>query len=155
VLVSPGADGRPEVEALAVASARDEALLGRAPADGRITLVPIEDHGSLRATIAPGPAVPEEGVALAAGEEAAGPPSLLVRSLAAEPGSSAAPSRALLRIPAEPPSPASLDVTGLPAGIRLVMAGVVPADGGPIEVASLRLAWIKVVAVSEAGAAPH
>ena len=41
-----------------------------------------------------------------------------------------------------------------PAGVRLVMAALVPADGGPADPATIRLAWIPVAAANAAEANP-
>ena len=48
-----------------------------------------------------------------------------------------------------------LALGGIPAGVRLVMAGLVPRDGGPIDPATISLAWIAVTATSLTGAAPN
>ncbi len=154
-LVQRNGGGRPELASMSISSERDDVLLRRVPTDGRISLDAADDAGTLRALVTGGGVEPPVGAALTAAEEAPGLPSLLVRSLAAEPGAPAGPSGALLEIPAEPPTPATLAVTGLPGGIRLVMAGIVPADGGPADPRTLRLAWVPVMAAVQLSADPH
>jgi hypothetical protein len=38
--------------------------------------------------------------------------------------------------------------------VRLVVAGIVPPDGGPVDPATLSLAWIEVTTISETGTVP-
>jgi len=153
-LMTGGEDGRPVLTALAVASPLGDALLRREPAADRIAVAPVEAPGSVRVAVTVGTRAREIGAALAAVEEPAGRPSLLVRSLAVEPDQPAMPTDARLDLPTEPPSPAVVDLFGLPAGVRLVMAALVPADGGPADPATIRLAWIPVAAANAAEANP-
>jgi len=140
--------GRLLLQPLAVASPRDDALLGREPAAERLRPGPSDAAGSLRVAVAGAAPLPEIGFELAAVEDPPGRPSLLVRTLAAEPGRPAAATDALALLPAAPSAPGMLEIAGIAPGVRLVMAAVVPADAGPAEAASVRLAWVVV------GAAP-
>jgi hypothetical protein len=148
------ADGRLALTSLAIASPRDDVLLGREPASARIAVAPVEAPGSVRVAATGGAPAPVIGVALAAIEEPPGRPSLLVRSLAAEPQRPASPTDSHVELPAEPPTPALVDLSGLPAGVRLVVAALVPADGGPADSSTIRLAWIPVAAAAAAEAGP-
>jgi hypothetical protein len=154
VLSGHDAGGRLALTPLAIASPRDEVLLGRESAGARIALAPVEAPGSVRVAVTGGTPAPEIGVELAAIEEPPGRPSLLVRSLAAEPLRPASPTGSNVELPAEPPTPALVDLSGLPAGVRLVMAALVPADGGPADSSTIRLAWIQVAAAAAAEAGP-
>ena len=78
-----------------------------------------------------------------------GRPWLLVRSFGTDPSRAVDPSGALDALPEEPPTPARLDVTGLPAGVRLVVAAIVPPDRTPADPRTLYLAWIPVTAVDD------
>jgi hypothetical protein len=154
-LVERGNGRRISVAVLAVASPRDDALLGRKPASGRIALAGLDEPVTVRATVGTAGTRRDVAAEVAAAESAPGPSSLLVRSLAAEPGRAAQPSAALAPLPAERRRMVDLDVTSVPAGLRLVVAGIVPPDGGPLDPATLWLAWIPVLAVPDAPAAPH
>ena len=88
-------------------------------------------------------------------EGAAGRPWLMVSSIGVDPSRPAAPSRTLVELPKEPPTPARLDVTGLPAGMRLVIAAIVAADGTPADPRTLHLAWIPVTAMDDASEVQH
>jgi len=154
VLSGHDAGGRLALTPLAIASPRDEVLLGRESAGARIALAPVEAPGSVRVAVTGGTPAPEIGVELAAIEEPPGRPSLLVRSLAAEPRRPASPTDSHVELPAEPPTPALVDLSGLPAGARLMMAALVPADGGPADSSTIRLAWIQVAAAAAAEAGP-
>jgi len=155
-LVTRGRGGRPILAGLPVASARDDRLLHRRASPGRIKLGSVGEAGVVAVDVAAGKPTADAGAAVTAAEGAPGAPWLMVRSLAADPRRSAAPSRALRALPEGSTSAARLEVSGLPAGVRLVLAGVVPPDGGPADVKTLRLAWITVTAlVNEAAAAPH
>jgi hypothetical protein len=154
-LVGRGRGGRASVAALAVASPDDDRLLRRVPAKGRITLVGMDQQGSLEATIAPAAPLRETSGAIEAAEGIPGDSALLVRSVAAEPGRAAAPSRWLDVFPADLTAPAKVAVSGLPAGVRLVVAGIVPPDGGPVSAATLRLAWIRVAAAADPPVVAH
>ena len=95
-----------------------------------------------------GSAAPGHGAAeIAAIEGAPGRPWLLVRSIGADPSRPRDPSRTLVELPGEPPTPARLDVTGLPAGVRLVSRRSWPPDGTPADPRTLYLAWIPVTGV--------
>jgi hypothetical protein len=61
----------------------------------------------------------------------------------------------LVELPGDVAGTARLPLAGLPAGARLVMAGLVPRDGGPVDPATISVAWIAVAAISQAGAAPN
>lgn len=154
-LVTPGVDGRPALADLPVASPRDDALLKRIPSPGRIELSPAAEPGTVAASVTGGPSAPVLDPAVAGIEATPGRPWLLVRSIAADVSRPASPSQALIELPREPPTPASVEVTGLPAGVRLVLAAIVPPDGTPADPRTLRMAWIPVGAASDAEAAPH
>lgn len=153
-LVERVRDRRVQLTLLPVGSPRDDALLGRTPAAARVVLDAHEAPGTVRAAVAPAAAADAAVVAVAA-ETGSGSPALAVRSIAAEPGRAAEPSAALVAVAAGSDRQTVLEVTGLPAGVRLVVAGVVPADGGPLEARTLALAWVPVAAVAEEPVAPH
>lgn len=154
-LVERGRGRRIDLTILAVASPRDDALLGRKPAAGRVALARLAEPVTVRATVGPGAGARDVTLEVAAAESAPGPSSLIVRSLAAEPGRAAQPSATLVPLPASTRRAIDVDVIGVPAGLRLIVAGIVPPDGGPLDPATLRLAWIPVTAVPDAPAAPH
>lgn len=147
-------DRRVQLTLLPVGSPRDDALLGRAPAAAPVVLAAHEAPGTIRAEVAP-VAASDPAVAAAAAEVRSGAPALAVRSLAAEPGRAAQPSAALAAVPDGSARAAAVDVAGLPAGIRLVVAGIVPADGGALDPRTLSLAWVRVAAVGDEPVAPH
>jgi hypothetical protein len=153
-LVERGTGRRIDVAVLAVASPRDDALLERKPGSGAIALGQLGEPVTVRATVGTGAARRDVTAEVAAAESATGTSSLLVRSLAAEPGRAAQPSTTLVPLPAERRGGFDLEVTSVPAGLRLVVAGIVPPDGGPVDPATLRLAWIPVIAVPDAPPAP-
>jgi len=153
-LAGRDADGRLTLTPLTVASPRDDLLLGREPAADRIALAPVEAPGLVRIAVTGGTLAPEIGADLAAVEEPPGRPSLLVRSLAVETAREATPLSSVLQFPEAWPGAARVVVTGLPAGVRLVVAGIVPPDGGPVDPATLSLAWIEVTTISETGTVP-
>ena len=155
VLVGRDADGGVAVTQLAVASPRDDLLLGRTPAAVRVAPRLLEDPGSLQVAVAAGRQAPAVGHAVADAEGAPGPHALLVRSLSAEGGREAEPTSTLVVLPGAGPGAVHLSLSGLPAGVRLVIAGLVPPDGGPVDPATLSLAWIPVAAISGAGSAPN
>ncbi len=154
-LVTPAPDGPPTIATLPVAGPRDELLLGLPSTGGRIDLRPVDAAGSLQVAVSGGDPVPAIPPEIAGMEDAPGRPWLLLRSLAAEPFDAAAPSQSLLEVPAQPPSPALVGVSGIVPGIRLAMAALVPADGGPADPATIRLAWIPIAAAVEAGDTPN
>jgi hypothetical protein len=92
--------------------------------------------------------------ALAGVEETPGPHSVLVRTLSVDAGTQAMPTDAVVVL-AEATGATRLALGGIPAGVRLVMAGLVPRDGGPIDPATISLAWIAVTATSLTGVAPN
>jgi len=155
VLVARGADGGVAVTQLAVASPRDDLLLRRTPVAVRVALRLLEEPGSLQVAVAAGRPAPAVGDAVADAEGVPGPHALLVRTLAAESGREAAPTGTLVVLPGAGPGAVHLSLSGLSAGVRLVMAGLVPPDGGPMDPATLSLAWIPVAAMSGAGSAPN
>jgi len=146
-------DGRLTLASLTVASPRDDLLLGRPAAPAPITLRSLVEPGSLEARIAAVEA-PDVSLALQAAEGTPGRPSLLVRSLAVETAREATPLSSVLQLAGAWPEAARVVVTGLPAGVRLVVAGIVPPDGGPADPATLSLAWIEVTTISETGTVP-
>jgi hypothetical protein len=154
-LVTVAADGPPVLVPIDVASPRDDALLGRTSLAGRIAAIPATEPGTIRVDVAGGAAAQDPGLAVAAMEGPPGRPWLLVRSIGVEPSRAAEPVRTLLELPAEPVTPVRLDITGLPAGVRLVMAGLAGADGTPVDPASLVLAWIQVATIEAPLVAPH
>ncbi len=152
-LAVPGRDGRTALTALVVSSPRDDALLKRKPAAGPVSIASVADAGTVRVVATGGLDAPDVSSEVASVEAAPGPFSLLVRSLAAEPVRTAAPSRALVALPASSGS-TTVAVAGLSAGVRLVMAAIVPPDGGLADVRTIRLAWITVGAIASETASP-
>jgi hypothetical protein len=150
-LLAGGKDGQPVLTPLAPASPRDDALLGRSPATDRISMVPVEAPGALRVLVPRAEPAPEIREEIAAAERIAGRPLLLVRSLAAQPELAAAPTDALLGLPEDVAASAPdatgglvVDLGGLRPGIRLVMAALVPLGEGPVDPATIGLAWVVV-----------
>lgn len=154
-LVTRNARGRPVLAALPVAGPRDDALLGRTRKAGRIVLAQVAEPGTVAASVTGGSAPPEMSAAVAAMEGGPGRPWLLVRSFGTDPSRAVDPSGALVALPEEPPTPARLDVTGLPAGVRLVVAAIVPPDRTPADPRTLYLAWIPVTAVDDTDITRH
>lgn len=152
-LASRDADGHLMLIPLAVASPRDDLLLGRQAAPVSITLRAHDEPGSLEAEIA---AVDARDVSLAlvAVEGTPGRPSLLVRSLAIEAARETTPLSSLLPFPEAWPGAARISLSGLPAGVRLVVAGIVLPDGGSVDPATLSVAWIAVAVAQGTGLEP-
>ncbi len=155
VLVGRGRAGRLVLTALRVASARDDRLFHRPAARGRISLAATGQPGTVNASVTGGAPAPNVEPAVEAVEGLPGRPWLLVRSISADPSRPAAPSSAILELPREPPTPARIDVTGLPAGMRLVLAVIVAADVTPGDPKTLSLAWIPVTTMDDPDAVPH
>jgi hypothetical protein len=155
-LASRDADGRLTLTPLTVASPRDDLLLGRQAAPAPITLRALDEPGALEAEIAAldAPDAPDASPAPAPAAGAPGRPALLVRSLAVEGAGEATPLSSLLPFPEAWPGAARISLSGLPAGVRLVVAGIVPPDGGPVDPATLALAWIAVAGAQATGVAP-
>jgi hypothetical protein len=153
-LVERGRGRKVELVALRVASPGDDTLLGRKPAAGPISLAERSDPGAVQASVEPDGGTLALTSEISTVELAPGARSLLVRSLAAEPGRLAAPSSALVSLPVDQGGALEVGASGLAAGVRLVMAAIVPPDGGSIEVSTLRLAWIRVAALPDPAAAP-
>jgi hypothetical protein len=147
--------GRLTLESPAIASPRDELLLGRTAGPASITARSLDEPGAIEVGLAAAEPSPVVDAALAGVEEAPGPHSVLIRTLSADTGSPAAPADALVQLPADLAGAAQVPLAGIPAGVRLVMAGLVPRDGGPVDPATISLAWIDVAAISLAGAAPN
>lgn len=180
-LVTPGPAGRtgpPALTRLAVASPRDDALLLRAATAAGVRLVTANDTGTVGAVVAQTGGNPALEPALAAVEGTPGAPSLLVRSLAAEPALDGGASSALVSLAsAGAGTGASAGasagetagavggagssagtlflVSGLPGGLRLVVAAIVPPDGGSADAATLSLAWIPIASAPTADATAH
>jgi hypothetical protein len=150
-LAGRDADGRLTLTRLTVASPRDDLLLARPAAVGPIVLRSLDEPGSVEVAVSAGDPPPVISAAVAAVEEAPGPLSVLVRTLDVDSASPAAPTDSLAELPGDVTGAARLSVSGLPAGVRLVMAGLVPRDGGPVDPATLSFAWIAVKAISEIG----
>ena len=157
-LADRGDDGRLVLWPLAVASPRDELLLGRSPAPATraaaVTPRPGVDPGWVEVAVSAGDPPPALDTAVAAVEEVPGPHSVLVRTLSVDAGTQAMPTDAVVTLP-DATGATRLALGGVPAGVRLVMAGLVPRDGGPIDPATISLAWIAVTATSLTGAAPN
>ena len=157
-LADRGDDGRLLLRPLAVASPRDELLLGRpsAPATrtAPVTPRPGVDPGSVEVSVSADDPPPVPDTAVAAVEETPGPHSVLVRTLSVDAGAQAMPTDAVVALP-DATGATRLALGGIPAGVRLVMAGLVPRDGGPIDPATISLAWIAVTATSLTGVAPN
>ena len=154
-LAGRDADGRLTLTRLTVASPRDDLLLGRPAAAAPIVLRSLDEPGSVEIAVSAGDPPPVIAAAVAAVEEAPGPRSVLVRTLGFDSASCAAPTHSLAELPGDVSGAARLSVSRLPAGVRLVMAGLVPRDGGPVDPATLSVAWIAVAASSLTGAAPN
>jgi hypothetical protein len=154
-LAGRDADGRLTLTRLTVASPRDDLLLGRPAAAAPIALRSLDEPGSVEIAVSAGDPPPVIAAAVAAVEEAPGPRSVLVRTLGFGSASCAAPTHSLAELPGDVSGAARLSVSRLPAGVRLVMAGLVPRDGGPVDPATLSVAWIAVAASSSTGAAPN
>ena len=157
-LADRGDDGRLVLRPLAVASPRDELLLGRSPAPAtRAAAVaprPGADPGSVEVAVSADDPAPTLDPAVAAVEETPGPHSVLVRTLSVDAGTQATPTDAVVVLP-DAAGATRLALGGIPAGVRLVMAGLVPRDGGAIDPASISLAWIAVTATSLTAATPN
>ena len=154
-LAGRDADGRLTLTRLTVASPRDDLLLGRPAAVGPIVLRSLDEPGSVEIAVSAGDPPPVIAAAVAAVEETPGPHAVLVRTLDVDSARPAAPTDSLTEIPGDVTGAVSFSVSGLPAGVRLVMAGLVPRDGGPVDPATLSLAWIEVATSSLTGAAPN
>jgi hypothetical protein len=153
-LAGRDADGRLTLTRLTVASPRDDLLLGRPAAAGPIVLRSLEEPGSVEVAVSAGDPPPVIAAAVAAVEDAPGPHAVLVRTLDVDSGRPAAPTGSLAELAGDVTGAARFSVSGLPAGVRLVMAGLVPRDGGPVDPATLSVAWIEVKAISETGTTP-
>ena len=159
--------GRATVAPLAVPDLRDAdlAAAGAAPARPRVktapvanpphplpptpasvSIVPADAVGEVAIGLAPGPA----WTGLKIGGEAPGAsPRILVRTLSTPPSDAADPTAALRAWPRDRTLQAGgiLDLAGIPAGIRLVVVGLVPDGTLAIDPATLRLAWVRVATV--------
>jgi hypothetical protein len=158
-LADRGDDGRLVLRPLAVASPRDELLLARPPAASALTTAltprPGVEPGSVEVAVSAGDPAPALDAAVAGVEETPGPHSVLVRTLSVDAGSLATPTGSLVTLPVDATGATRIVLGGIPAGVRLVMTGLVPRDGGPIDPATISLAWIAVTATSLTGAAPN
>jgi hypothetical protein len=158
-LAGRGEDGHLVLRPLAVASPRDELLLGRPPAPATrtapVTPRPGVDPGSVEVAVSAGDPAPMPDAAVAAVEDVPGPHSVLVRTLSVDASTQATPTGTLVTLPADATGATRLALGGIPAGVRLVMAGLVPRDGGPIDPATISLAWIAVTATSLTSVAPN
>jgi hypothetical protein len=79
-------------------------------------------------------------------DERDAPPGILVRTLATLAANAVEPTAAFLPWPSRPAGAAhaTIRVVGVPAGIRLVVAALVPDGGSVADPATLRLAWVPV-----------
>jgi hypothetical protein len=114
-------------------------------------MIQVEVPGALRVLVPRAEPSPEIREELATAEGIPGRPFLLVRSLAAQPELAAAPTDALLGLPEDVAASAPdatgglvVDLGGLRPGIRLVMAALVPLGEGPVDPATIGLAWVVV-----------
>ena len=177
-LVNRGSDGRLHAAPLAVASPRDDALLGREPAaPDPLSPVAAETPGAVAVGVATRLSVPagspvaaRSGSAARSGDTAGGgspadaepaarptgPTRVLVRTLGVAPGRKGAPTDHLIPLPGVAPEgqPARLLVEGIPDGVRLVVAGIVPAGATDVDPNSLRAAWIVVARETATPATP-
>jgi hypothetical protein len=155
-LVSSGPGGRPAVTPLAVDSPLDDAILGRdaAPPD---PLAPgaADSPGTVAVAVAIAgtrPAdegddtVAEGAVAAEPEDRPTGPVRVLVRTIGVAVGARTSPTASQVALPDVTPVDGSTSVLaeGIPAGIHLVLAGLVPAGGVDARADSLRVAWIVV-----------
>ena len=125
------------------------------PSHDAVTPRPGVDPGWVEVAVSAADPAPVLDTAVAAVEETPGPHSVLVRTLSVDAGAQATPTDAVVMLPADATGATRLALGGVPAGVRLVMAGLVPRDGGPIDPATISLAWIAVAATSLTGAAPN
>jgi hypothetical protein len=112
------------------------------------------EPGSVEVAVSAGDPAPVPDTAVAAVEETPGPHSVLVRTLSVDAGTQATPTDTVVVLP-DATGATRLALGGIPAGVRLVMAGLVPRDGGPIDPATISLAWIAVTATSLTAATPN
>ncbi len=114
-----------------------------APAPASLSIVPADGVGAVAIGLAPGPAWTARRIL---GETPGASPRILVRTLSTPPTDAADPTAALLAWPGIGARDAGgiLDLGGVPAGIRLVVVGLVPDGTLVADPATLRLAWVRV-----------
>ena len=114
-----------------------------APTPATVSIVPADAVGMVAIGLAPGPARTARRIF---GEEPEAAPRILVRTLSTPPTDTADPTAALLAWPGDRTRDAAgiFDLVGVPAGIRLVVAGIVKDGSLVADPATLRLAWVSV-----------
>jgi hypothetical protein len=108
-----------------------------------VSIVPADAVGEVAIGLAPGPAWTGPRIV---GESLGASPRILVRTLSTPPTDAADPTAALLAWPRDLARGAGgiLDLAGVPAGIRLVLVGLVPDGTLVVDPGTLRLAWVRV-----------
>ena len=162
-LVGRGRGNRPVLTPLSVTSPRDDALLGREAAEpDPLAPRPADSSGAVAVMVAvdatrpAGDEVGADAIGAVAGEpedRPAGPVRVLVRTLGVLPAADASPTGHLLPVPDLRPADGSTSLLadGIPEGVRLVVAALVPAGAADAKPDSVRAAWI---VVGRAAAAP-
>jgi beta-N-acetylglucosaminidase len=114
-----------------------------APTPATVSIVPADAVGEVAIGLAPGPAWTGPRIV---GESLGASPRILARTLSTPPADAADPTAALLPWPGDRTRAAGgiLDLAGVPAGIRLVVVGLVPDGTLVVDPATLRLAWVRV-----------
>ena len=114
-----------------------------APAPATVSVVASDAVGEVAIGLAPGPAWTGPRIF---GDTPEASPRILVRTLSTPPTDAADPTAALLPWPGGRTHPAggTFDLAGVPAGIRLVLVGLVPDGTLAADPATLRLAWVRV-----------
>jgi hypothetical protein len=114
-----------------------------APGPATLSVKQTETPGDIEIGLAPGPAwtVPD-----VFHEAPPAPPGIVVRTLSTPPSDAADPTEALVPWPGNSAGGAGgmLDVAGIPAGLRLVVVGIVHEGTLGVDPESLRLAWVQV-----------
>jgi hypothetical protein len=111
-----------------------------------VSIVPADAVGEVAIGLAPGPAWTGPRIG---GEASGASPRILVRTLSTPPSNAADPTAALRAWPRDRTLQAGgiLDLAGIPAGIRLVVVGLVSDGTLVVDPATLRLAWVRVATV--------
>jgi beta-N-acetylglucosaminidase len=114
-----------------------------APTPATVSIVPADAVGEVAIGLAPGPAWTGPRIV---GESLGASPRILVRTLSTPPTDAADPTAALLAWPGGRTRAAGgiLDLPGVPAGIRLVVVGLIPDGTLVVDPATLRLSWVRV-----------
>jgi hypothetical protein len=124
-----------------------------APSPASVSIDQADAAGEVAIGLAPGPAWT---VPAMFAEEPAASPWILIRTLSTPPTDAADPTAAFVPWPASRAGDAGgmLAVAGVPAGIRLVVVGLVREGSLVADPATVRLAWVRV-ATLHLGATPR